>query len=155
MAGLNRSRLGVLLLLMSAGFSTLPRRNVSLRGCDAGATVLEGPIGAGFGLLDITVLGVSGLSLRGGRVSLLLTSGFRTFGEAIFRNFSIVFLASVAEFSVSETFSVLLIGGAILSFLIDLNLNLGLEIDLPDMFTERDSFSGPGTTFSSPFFCQT
>jgi len=63
MAGLNRSRLGVLLLL-SSGFSTLPRRNVSLRGCDAGATVLEGAIGAGFALLAIAVLEVSGFSVE-------------------------------------------------------------------------------------------
>jgi len=62
MAGLNPSRLGVLLLL--SGFSTLPRRNVSLRGCDAGATVLEGAIGAGFALLAIAVLEVSGFSVE-------------------------------------------------------------------------------------------
>jgi hypothetical protein len=64
MAGLNPSRLGVLLLLLSSGFSTLPRRNVSLRGCDAGATVLEGAIGAGFALLAIAVLEVSGFSVE-------------------------------------------------------------------------------------------
>jgi len=62
MAGLNRSRLGVLLLL-SSGFSTLPRRNVSLRGCDAGATVLEGAMGAGFALLEIAVLEMSVFSV--------------------------------------------------------------------------------------------
>lgn len=62
MADLNRSRLGVLLL--SSGFSTLPRRKVSLRGCGAGAVVLEVVMGAGFGLLAIAFLGVSGFSVK-------------------------------------------------------------------------------------------
>ena len=53
-----------MLLLLSSGFSTLPRRNVSLRGCDAGASVLEGAIGADFALLAIAVLEVSGFSVE-------------------------------------------------------------------------------------------